>query len=344
MGDETSDDDHNRQLLVELSERRVSPPRRGVCKTFTVGGPTNGFKACERSFNRRQSPLAQHGQLVSTLRCRNQLHETAHVANSSMRTTRSVAVRRSHDRATGETWRARSPNLHRPIDHRIDRFANRFRSRVKYSIARNLHRPEAAPCAASTVGCRAAIARESADARPGTPRLPLRRHAPSETCSRRRKARRCRCHTCRRQVCPLSLRERGRVRVPWPNRTRPAPLPKGQGDRTKLRRCVRARARASGNKRRSSPASARCCRVRSPAVAQPRITAGKILVASHAKSAAADRAPQPTRNLQTVEFDDCPRIGRPPRNWLIFPHRPGKDAVTICIEQPFRRKPPADAQ
>ena len=121
-----------------------------------------------------------------------------------------------------------------------------------------------------------------------------------------------------------------------------APHPGSPGERPS-QHCVRGRARASGNRPRSSRREPRAAL----AVAGRRAAADhavEIAVARHLELAAAKRAPQSARNVETVEFNDRPRIGRPPGDRLVLPHRPGEDAVRVGVQQPFGRQPAADAQ
>jgi hypothetical protein len=70
--------------------------------------------------------------------------------------------------------------------------------------------------------------------------------------------------------------------------------------------------------------------------------AGKVAVDRDNKSALAKRAGQPARDVEAVQLEDRPRIGRPPADRIAFVI-PGKDAAEIGRQQDVRPQVAADA-
>jgi hypothetical protein len=72
---------------------------------------------------------------------------------------------------------------------------------------------------------------------------------------------------------------------------------------------------------------------------------GKISITGHFKLPATAGSRQPLRDIQTIKFEDRPRVRRPPGHRLIaIEDGPGKNAVSIGIQQPFVVQLPADAE
>ena len=77
--------------------------------------------------------------------------------------------------------------------------------------------------------------------------------------------------------------------------------------------------------------------------AQCCIDVTKTAVERDGEMAAAKAALQAARDMQMFRKEDGAGIGRPPENGLIIVV-PGKDAVPVCFEQPFRLEIAADGK